>query len=190
MHRRADVLFVQGAGPKVHDQWDDKLVESLRRQLGQSYDVHYPRMPDEGDPRMATWRPVLEQELASLRPGAVVVGHSVGGTMLIHVLADEAAPTPLAAIVLIAAPFIGEGGWPSDEIAPRTDLGERLPAAVPVLLYHGENDPEVPVTHVEQYAAAIPRARVSRLAGRDHQLNNDLSEVARDILALTSRPGV
>jgi len=182
-----DVLFVQGAGPEVHDEWDSKLVESLRRGLGQSYQVRYPRMPDEGDPHMATWRPVLQQELASLRPGAVVVGHSVGGTMLIHVLADAAPAITLAAIVLIAAPFIGDGGWPSDEIAPRTDFGEQLPATVPVLLYHGEEDAEVPVTHVDLYAAAIPRARVRRLAGRDHQLNNDLSEVARDILELTSR---
>lgn len=183
-----EVLFVQGAGPAVHDEWDLELVESLRRGLGQSYHVRYPRMPDEGDPRMATWRPVLEEELASLGPDAVAVGHSVGGTMLIHVLADMAPPITLAAIVLIAAPFIGDGGWPSDEIAPRADLGALLPPTAPVLLYHGEDDAEVPVTHVDRYAAAIPRARVCRLAGRDHQLNNDLSEVARDILDLTSRP--
>jgi predicted alpha/beta hydrolase family esterase len=180
-----DILFVQGAGPRVHDDWDLKLVESLRRGLGESYQVRYPRMPDEGDPRMDAWRPVLEQELSSLRPGAVVVGHSVGGTMLIHVLADPVPATTLAAIALIAAPFIGDGGWESDDIAARTDFGERLPAA-PVLLYHGEDDADVPVTHVERYAAAIPRARVCRLAGRDHQLNNDLSEVARDIRELTS----
>ncbi len=85
-----DVLFIQGAGPGVHAEWDIHLVESLRRELGSSYYVRYPRMPDEADPRIRTWRPVLEQELAVLRPGAVVVGHSAGGTMLIHVLADAA----------------------------------------------------------------------------------------------------
>ncbi len=182
-----DVLFVQGAGEGVHAEWDLRLVESLRRELGPSYHVRYPRMPDEADPRMATWRPVLEQELASLRPGAVVVGHSAGGTMLIHVLADAGPPAALGAVVLIAAPFIGEGGWASEEIAPRADLAERLPAAVPVFLYHGEDDAEVPVAHVERYAAAVPRAHVRRLAGRDHQLNDDLSEVARDIRELAPR---
>ena len=182
-----DVLFVQGAGPDVHARWDSLLVESLRRELGPSYRIRYPRMPDEADPRMETWRPVLEQELASLAPGAIVVGHSVGGTVLIHVLADAARARPLGALVLIAAPFIGEGGWESEEITPRTDLGERLPAAAPIFLYHGENDAEVPVAHVERYAAALPRAHVRRLAGRDHQLNDDLSEVARDIREVTSR---
>jgi predicted alpha/beta hydrolase family esterase len=176
-----DVLFVQGAGEDVHANWDSHLVASLRRQLGPEYDVRYPRMPNEADPTMASWRPVLERELSSLPPGAVVVGHSVGGTLLIHVLADWASTTALDAIVLLAAPFIGDGGWASDEIGSGADLAARLPIAVPVLLYHGEDDTIVPVEHVERYAAAIPRARVRRLVGRDHQLNNDLSEVASDI---------
>lgn len=182
-----DVLFIQGAGAGVHAEWDLRLAESLRCELGPSYPVRYPPMPDEADPRMATWRPVIEQELAALRPGAVVVGHSAGGTMLIHTLADTPPTSPLGAIILIAAPFIGDGGWTSEEIAPRADLAGRLPAGAPVLLYHGEEDDTVPVTHVERYATAIPHARVRRLPGRGHQLNDDLSEVARDIRALASR---
>ena len=179
-----DVLFVQGGGSGVHDEWDIRLVESLRRELGPRWEVRYPRMPNEADPQVATWRPSLERELASLRDGAVVVGHSVGGTMLIHVLAESAPRVVLDAIVLVAAPFVGPGGWDSDEIEPRADLAARLPAGVPVFLYHGEDDAVAPVAHLELYARAIPRARVRRLAGRDHQLNDDLSEVASDLRAL------
>ena len=101
--------------------------------------------------------------------------------MLINVLTQSAPIITLAAIVLIAAPFIGADGWTSDDMAPQSRLAERLPSAVPVFLYHGENDDIVPVAHVALYARAIPGAHVRRLAGRDHQLNNDLSEVARDI---------
>lgn len=182
-----DVLFVQGAGPGVHADWDIHLVESLRRELGPLYDVRYPQMPDEVDPRMEAWRPVLQRELAELLPGGIAVGHSAGGTMLLHLLADRAPANGLGAVVLIAAPFLGPGGWVSEEIAPRADLGERLRAVAPVLLFHGEDDEVVPVAHVELYAATIPHARVRRLPGRDHQLNDDLSEVARDIRELTSR---
>ena len=185
-----DVLFVQGGGPGVHAEWDLHLVASLRRHLGPAYDVRYPRMPDEAQPRVRAWRPVLERELAALRPGAVAVGHSVGGTVLLHVLADATPAPALGAVVLIAAPYIGEGGWESEEITARADLAERLPAGAPVFLYHGEADAEVPVAHVERYAAAIPDARVRRLAGRDHQLNDDLSDVARDIRALSPHRGV
>lgn len=176
----SDILFVQGAGAGTHEEWDVHLVDSLRRELGPSYTVRYPRMPDEANPTLAAWRPVIERELASLGPGAAVVGHSVGGTVLIHALANGAPAVGISVIVLIAAPFIGEGGWPSDEIDPGASLADGLPA-VPVLLFHGEEDDEVPVEHVELYAVAIPRARKRRLPGRDHQLNNDLTEVARGI---------
>ena len=140
-----DVLFVQGAGTNVHADWDRTLVESLRRELGPRYEVRYPRMPNEDEPSLRSWGPVLEREIAALRPGGIVVGHSVGGTLALRVLA------------------------------------ERLPEGVPIFLYHGDADAVVPVSHVERYAEVLPRAHVRRLAGRDHQLDDDLSAVAGDL---------
>lgn len=180
------VLFVQGGGANVHDGWDRKLVESLQRELGPDYRVRYPRMPKEEDPRYATWKPALVRELDSLDDGAILVGHSVGGTMLIHVLAEHPPRFKPRGLILIAAPFIGNGGWSSDEIQPRMDFAEHLPAALPVLLYHGTDDETVPTAHVHLYAHAIPHSAVRILEHRDHQLSNDLSEVARDIHSLSS----
>src|ERR1700719_3838101 len=83
------VLFIQGGGAGVHDEWDDKLVESLRRQLGGGYEVRYPRMPDEGDPGYAQWSAAIRREMADLDDGAVVVGHSAGAAILVHALAEQ-----------------------------------------------------------------------------------------------------
>ena len=88
------------------------------------------------------------------------------------------------AIVLIAAPFLGEGGWPSDDWQPSATLGERLPGGVPIHLYHGLADGEVPPSHAQLYARAIPQAHLCRLPGRDHQLNDDLREIAEVIKTL------
>lgn len=178
------ILFVQGAGKDVHEQWDNMLVESLRRELGPGYEVRYPLMPNEADPQVAAWGIALESEIAALQSGAIVVGHSLGGTILLNVLAERALAVGLGAIVLIAAPFVGDGGWKSDDIEPRSDLAARLPAGVPVFLYHGNKDTIVPIAHVALYAAVIPHAHVRQLANRDHQLNNNLSEVASDIREL------
>jgi len=178
------VLFIQGAGEGAHDAWDEKLVRSLECELGEEYTVVYPRMPDEGDPRYATWQVALLEAFDALEDGAIAMGHSIGGAILIHVLA-EAPKRKLRAILLIAAPFIGPGGWSSDDIAPRSDLSERLPAGVPIFLYHGDNDPIVPFAHLALYAKAIPRALVRPLGNRDHQLNNQLIEVAEDITSLS-----
>ena len=180
------VLFVQGGGEGAHDQWDDQLVDSLRRGLGPGYEVRYPAMPNEADPQYAAWKRALETELMALEHGAIVIGHSVGGTILINVIAERTPQCIPGAVCLIAAPFIGPGGWESEEIEPRPDLAARLPRDVPIFLYHGQNDDTVPFSHLELYARAIPRAHVRRLANRDHQLDNDLSEIASDIRQLDS----
>jgi pimeloyl-ACP methyl ester carboxylesterase len=66
---------------------------------------------------------------------------------------------------------------------PPHDLGARLPRSVPVHVFQGMQDETVPAAHSDLYARAIPQARVHRLAGRDHQLGNDLSEVASTIVS-------
>jgi predicted alpha/beta hydrolase family esterase len=179
------VLFIQGGGEKgTHDEWDNKLAESLGRELGPDYEIRYPRMPNEADPKYARWKAALKKEFAKLDDGALVVGHSIGGTILIGTLAEETPDLALRGILLLAAPFVGESGWPSEEIKPMSDLGKRLPRQTPVYLYHGSEDGTVPFEHVRLYATAIPYAVVRRLTGRDHQLNNDMSEVAADIRRL------
>jgi len=182
------LLFVQGGGGEnAHDEWDSKLVESLQRELGPDYEIRYPRMPDEDDPQFAPWKAALRKEFDKLEDGVILVGHSIGATILVHSLADESPEWAPAGIFLISMPFIGEGGWPSDEVKPKPDLGGKLSARCPVYLYHGDADETVPIKHVELSATAIPQAVLRKLAGRDHQLNNDMSEVAADILELSAR---
>ena len=177
------VLYVQGSGKDVHDQWDNKLVTSLERELGDDFAVSYPRMPNEADVEYSAWKAALLEQFESLEDGAILVGHSVGGTVLIHTLAQQPRTPRLGGIFLISAPFIGEGGWPSDDIRGRTDFSERLPLGMPVFLYHAIDDDIVPVAHVYLYSHAMPRAVVRALEHSNHQLNNDLSLVARDIRA-------
>lgn len=183
MVMRRQVLFIQGGGEGAHDEWDDKLVGSLRRLLGERYEVRYPRMPDEENPNYVKWASAIEEELSALDDGAVIVGHSIGGTVLINYLASRLRKK-LGAVVLLAAPYIGKDGWPSDEIEGDQELGEKLPSDLPIHLFHGDADETAPVAHVELYTKSIPQAVVHRVKG-DHQLNNDLSEVAGIIRVLT-----
>ena len=181
---KRQVLFVQGGGERVHDDWDRKLVESLVAALGANYEIRYPRMPNEDDPRYTTWKATLTKEFAALNDGAILVGHSLGGTFLIHTLAEKPQEREFGAIILIAAPFVGEGGWPSDGWQPQHELNRKLPRQVPIYLYHGLADDTAPPSHVELYAHAIPQAHVCRMPGRDHQFNNDLTDIAAVIKSL------
>ena len=66
-----------------------------------------------------------------------------------------------------------------------TDLSRKNgPLATPIYLYHGSKDDTAPCAHVDLYKNAISHAQVRKLEGRDHQLNNDLSEVAADIIRI------
>ncbi|MFZ5891952.1 MAG: alpha/beta fold hydrolase [Myxococcota bacterium] len=184
MSVKHQVLFVQGGGKGTHDEWDNKLVASLQQELGQEYEIHYPRMPSEDDPSYAKWKRALEREFGQLRDGAILVGHSVGGTILLKMLTEQPSAPAFRAIFLLATPFVGDGGWSADDFQFPADLGARLPAGVAVHFFHGLQDETAPASHVDLYARAIPQARVHRLPGRDHQLNDDLKEVAAAILSL------
>ena len=181
------MLFVQGGGKGAHDLWDNKLVASLKRALGPGYAVRYPRMPDEDDPEASAWKRTIAREISRLSDGVFLVGHSIGAAILMDYLADGPLEQRPAGIFLLATPFIGDGGWPSDELRSTRQIAVEIHDGTPLYFYQGRDDETVPFSHVERFATVFPHAIVRRLEGRDHQLNDDLSEVARDIRLMTTR---
>ena len=175
------VLFIQGGGPGAHDNWDNRLVDSLRRELGPGFEVRYPRMPEEENPVYEMWSEAVRREIRTLNRGAILVGHSAGGAILIQTLAEQPPERQLTAIMLVSAPYIGAGGWSPDQFELPGDIGERLPDGVHVHVFHGLDDETVPPSHAELYIRAIPQAVLHLLPARDHQLGNDLHEVAAAI---------
>lgn len=173
------VIFIQGAGEGAHAE-DARLVASLGRELGPGYSVHFPEVANEHEPDFEAWRRDLGRELVAAGEAVVVVAHSAGAALFVEWIGEERKPAPIRGLFLIGAPFFGEGGWPTDDPFPVEAL-ETLPRGVPIHFYHGTEDEIVPFSHVDLYERAVPRAVVHRLAGRDHQLNDDLSDVARDI---------
>lgn len=181
---RRPVLFVHGAGPDEHEG-SAGMAASLRDALGPGYAVRHPEMPEAGDPRYAAWRDRVSAELAALPVDeAVLVGHSLGASVLLKHLSEEEPRRPVSGLFLLAPPFWREEGWEVEEYALREDFALRLPEGLRVFLYHGRDDEVVPFAHLELYAARLPRATVRRLDGRGHWFGGDLSVVARDIMGL------
>ena len=174
------VLFVHGAGKGGYEA-DKKLAASLRDTLGAAYDVWYPEMPDEDDPEVGAWKGKIAGELSTMYGGAVLVGHSVGAHIVLKYLTEEEVEKPVAGLFLVAAPYVGTGGWEIEEYALPEDFASKLPEGLPVFFYHSRDDEEVPFAHLALYAERLPWATIRELDGRGHQLDDDLSEVARDI---------
>jgi predicted alpha/beta hydrolase family esterase len=74
--KQRQILFIQGGGAGAHEE-DHTLVDSLRRALPCDYEIRYPQMPGEEDPDYELWKRRLGQELAELKTGALLIGHSL-----------------------------------------------------------------------------------------------------------------
>jgi predicted alpha/beta hydrolase family esterase len=176
------VLFVHGAGEGAHEA-DERLAASLREALGSGYDVRSPRTPDEDSPEVGAWKEKIAGELATMNGEVILVGHSVGAFVLLEYLSEEEPEKPVAGLFLVSTPYVGTGGWEMDEYASREDPASGLPEGLPMFFYHGREDEVVPFEHLALYAQRFPRATFRAFDGRGHQLDDDLSEVARDVEA-------
>jgi predicted alpha/beta hydrolase family esterase len=180
----ATVLVVQGAGDMHDPQGTGVLVRYLERELASDFRVVAPEMPDAAtDPRYVPWRDAIHRELAGLEPPVLVVGHSVGGSVVLKMLSEGPADPGIRALFLVSVPWWGPEGWAYEEFAIPDDFGSRLPD-VPTFLYHSVDDPEVGFEHLGVHEARMPRATVRPIAGAEHSFRNGLPEMVRDIREL------
>jgi predicted alpha/beta hydrolase family esterase len=183
MSVKKQVLFIQGAGEGAYEE-DGELVRSLRDVLGTEYKVLYPKLPEEEISGYGAWKARISKELAALDGQVILVGHSVGSSVLLKYLSEERVEKSLAGIFLIAAPYWGAGGWQVDEFTLDEGHVAKLLKALPIFFYHSRDDDIVPFAHLAMHAEKFPQATFREFDGRGHQLNNDLSEVAADIASL------
>jgi len=174
------VLFVHGAGGEAFKE-DEALVLSLREALGPDFEVAYPEMPDGAAPEYGAWSAAISRELSALDGGVILVGHSLGASILLKHLSEERVDEPIAGVFLLATPYWETVDWEVAEFALREDFPAALPEETPIFLYHSRDDEVVPFAHLALYAGRLPRASVREFEDRGHQLGDDLSEVARDI---------
>ena len=178
------VLFIHGGGEGAH-AWDSRLASSLEEKLGAGYVVSYPKMPNEAEPEYEAWKRCISEQHVALGDDVVLVGHSLGASVLIKLLVASPPARSVAGVFLIAAPFWHEHeGWQWKDLELPADAADRAPRGVPMFLYHGRADEFVPFAHLALYAKRFPRATVRALDERNHQLNDDLTEIADDIRKL------
>lgn len=175
------VLFIHGAGDGAYEE-DRLMAASLQNALGVAYSMRYPKMPEDDSATYADWKAPIERELASLNDPVILVGHSVGASVLVKYLCEEQIDKSVAALFLLASPYWGaDDFWKWDEARLPEDVGAKLARIPRIFLYHSRDDETVPFAHLALYAAKLPQATIREIDGRGHQFGNDLAEVAEDI---------
>lgn len=179
-----DVLFIHSAGAQSDGQGSTPFVKQLRRSLGAGYKVRCPTMPLPDSPSYDRWKREVEKRLSMGAGPQVLVGHSLGGSVLLKVLSENGWATRASALFVVASPFWGHGGWDVDEYILRDGFARDLPDTLKVHLYQARDDEVVDFDHLDRHAKAIPQATVHPLAHGGHVFADGLPELVRDIQRL------
>ncbi len=177
------VLFIQGAGQGAHEE-DKELADELQELLGPEYEVRCPEMPDEKNAPYEQWKRAIEQELAKMKGPVILIGHSVGGSVLIKCMSEVKTDDRIVGLALLATPFWGGDGWlyeGYEKLELAKGFAAKLPKSARLFLYQSTDDEIVPFAHLALYAQVLPGATVRELSKGGHQLNGVLPVVAKDI---------
>jgi uncharacterized protein len=177
------ILFIQGGGEGGYEA-DGALVTSLQASLGNTYTVDYPRMPADETLSDFGWLQQIGIEINSCKEEIILVGHSLGASMILKYLSEKSVQQKIMGIFLIATPhWSGDDDWVQG-LKLKEDFAYKLPKHIPIFLYHCRDDEEVPFEQLTFYKQKLPQAVIREIESGGHQLNNDLSIVAKDIKSL------
>jgi len=177
------VLFIQGGGNGGYEA-DAKLVESLQIALGKDYEISYPRMQTDDAVPDFGWLKQIGNEIGKLRDDFILVGHSLGASLLLKYLSENKISKKPAGIFLISTVFwSGKEKWVQG-LKLQEDFAESLPKNSRIFFYHCRDDEEIPFDHLVSYRHKLPAATFREIESGGHQLGNNLNLVAKDIKEL------
>jgi len=182
---RKQILFIHSAGPQELHQGSSGLKAYLQKVLGDEYTLLDPKMPDPEKPKYTLWKAQLEKEFASFDEEIILIGHSLGGSVLLKYLSEQAFKQPISGLFMIASPYWGvDDDWGIEDFILKENFASKLPQIPQIFLYHSDNDKIVPSAHVEHYKGKLPLAKTRILDGAEHLFNNGLPELVNDIKEL------
>jgi predicted alpha/beta hydrolase family esterase len=181
-----DILFIHSSGPQSGAQGSAPFVKRLRRGLGPAYSVACPAMPAPTKPSYERWNLALERLLPSGKSPPILVGHSLGGSVLLKYISEHKPKVSAAGLFVVAAPYWGHGDGKVKEFALGERFARSLPNSLKIYLYQSRDDEELDMEHLSRYANAIPRATVRLVERGGHTFKDGLPELTEDIQALAS----
>ncbi|WP_102272105.1 alpha/beta hydrolase [Cytobacillus massiliigabonensis] len=176
------VLFIHSAGPQGQDLGSSKLSAYVEKELRDTYQFIFPKMPAPENPKYAPWKNQLEKELKKLNGEVILVGHSLGGSVLLKYLSEESCSLPISGLFIIASPYWGfDEDWQLKDFFLQKNFEEHLPKIPNLFLYHSRDEEIVPFSHHKMYAEKLPQAAIRELEGKEHLFLNGLPILVNDL---------
>lgn len=178
---KRQILFVHSAGPQGMNEGSSNLVAWLKESVGDHFEILYPIMPQPDDPSYEIWKNKLEKVISVMEDNFILIGHSLGGSVVLKYLSENHVAKKPGALYLIATPWWGEKGWGFEAFGMKKDFESKLPPLKHVFIYHSINDDIVPFEHAKIYAEKLSGAVLQTLEGGEHAFDHGLPQLADDI---------
>jgi hypothetical protein len=155
----------------------------LQDQLGDSFLVYMPQMPNKQNAQYEEWKILFERIVALLDENFILVGHSLGALFLAKYLSEQSIAKKVKKTMLLGAPFDNEGmdSEPLFSFLRTGSLEQLVRQAGTIYLYHSEDDFAVPFAHLGKYQCALPNAYIRTFKDRNHFLQASVPELVADI---------
>jgi len=164
--------------------WSD----SLRKELGNRFDVLLPKMPNPSNAKYEEWKIIFKKISKLLEENVVLIGHSLGAIFLAKYLSENKFPKKILATLLVSAPYYNEGMEESSgDFVLLKSLNRLVKQGGKVFLYQSKDDLVVPYTHLEKYKKALPNAIAREFKKRGHFDQSSFPELVKDIKGLYQR---
>lgn len=147
---KKDVIILHGTMGSPEGNW----FPWLKSQLDNDYNVYIPKFPTPDNQSKDNWCSVLRDEAPEFGKDTILIGHSIGATLMMHIL--EMVGDPLYKSIFVC-PVIDEIGNAEYDALNKTFV-EKMPDydwlsisnnAGDCTIFMGDNDPYVPSWHAE-----------------------------------------
>lgn len=181
------ILFAHSGGSQSGPgEGSFDLVAFLKKELSPDYEVHFPIIEDPEAPTYEMWANLFTAEFKAITEPVILIGHSLGASMLVKYLSEERPNIEIRALFLVATPLWDKNGWDIEDFALQENFELQLSHIEKVFLYQCNEDAIVPFEHLDFYRKAFPHATVRALDGTDHAFEGGLPELVEDIKSIDS----
>lgn len=151
--------------------WKPRLAEQLP-----DCDVLQPSMPNRQNSKYADWATYFSKIVPFLRPGAILIGHSLGGIFLTKYFSENPPVEKFSKIILVAAPYDDEASEPLGDFK-LANASKLTNAANEIHLFQSKDDPVVPFSELTKFQRDLPNARVHIFEDRGHFNQPEFTEL-------------
>ncbi|MGI6612072.1 MAG: RBBP9/YdeN family alpha/beta hydrolase [Candidatus Nanosyncoccaceae bacterium] len=182
MSDKKRALIIHGTDGAPDDHWQPWLKKQLEVS---GYEVVAPQFPDNHYPNAQLWGQYLRDNYQDLNYD-ILVGHSSGSTMILHLLEADWFPKVRAAVlvgVFLNDDMVKSIGWYNPEqfanILPQKpfDLMKIKDKANKFYFLHGDNDPYCSYSDAKQLSGKLGGEFITVSGGHHLSVESELTEL-------------